>query len=219
MKLSKETITILKNYSTINSNLLLLEGSVIKTKSEQNSILSSATVNDSFPSEFGIYDLNEFLGVLTLFNDPNLEFTDKFVRISEGSTSIKYFAADKSVLSHPTKDVILTDAIISFKLSAETLSLIFKTSSVLRVPDVSFIGSGGELKIIVSDKKNLTSNAFEVKIGETAMEFRINFKIDMMKFIPTDYDVEISSSRISKFSACKSDLVYFIGVESDSTFE
>lgn len=218
MKLSKETITILKNYSQISSNLLLCEGSVIKTKSAQNTILSTAVVNDSFPQEFGIYDLTEFLSVLTLFNDPDLEFSEKFVRIIEGKTSIKYFSADKSVLSYPQKDVVFPDADIEFKLSAETLSLIFKTSSVLKVPDVSFIGTDGELKIFVSDKKNLTSNAFEVKIGDTDLNFKINFKIDMMKFIPTDYDVEFSSKRISKFSACKSDLVYWIGIEQDSTF-
>ncbi len=218
MKLSKETITILKNYSQISSNLLLTEGSVIKTKSPQNTILSTAVVNDIFPQEFGIYDLNEFLGVLTLFNDPELQFSEKFVRISEGSTSIKYFSADKSVLAYPQKDVVFPEADIAFKLSAETLSLIFKTSSVLKVPDVSFIGADGELKLFVSDKKNLTSNAFEVKIGDTDLDFKINFKIDMMKFIPTDYDVEISSMKISKFSACKSDLVYWIGIEQDSTF-
>lgn len=218
MKLSKETISILKNYSSISSNLVINAGSELKTKSAQNTIFANATISDVFPIEFGIYDLNEFLGVLTLFNNPELEFEEKFVKISDGDTSIKYFAADKSVLSYPVKDVTLPSADVSFKLSADTLGLIMKTSSVLRVPDVSFVGSDGELKLIVSDKKNATSNAFEVKIGESNLDFCINLKVDMMKFIHTDYMVEISTKRISKFTAIGTDINYFIGIETSSKF-
>ena len=219
MNLSKETINILKNYSTISPNILIKEGSVLKTKSVQNTIFSSVTLHDAFPLDFGIYDLTEFLGVLTLFNNPDLEFNDKFVRISEGSTSIKYFSADPVVLKYPMQDVIFPSADVSFLLSAETLSLISKTASVLRVPDISFVGSDDILKLIVTDKKNPTSNAFEVKIGDTESSFHINFKIEMMKFINSDYQVEISSKKIAKFTASNSDLQYFVGVESDSTFE
>ena len=219
MNLSKETINILKNYSTISPNILIKEGSVLKTKSVQNTIFSSVTLHDAFPLDFGIYDLTEFLGVLTLFNNPDLEFNDKFVRISEGSTSIKYFSADPVVLKYPMQDVIFPSADVSFLLSAETLSLISKTASVLRVPDISFVGSDDILNLIVTDKKNPTSNAFEVKIGETDSSFHINFKIEMMKFINSDYQVEISSKKIAKFTASNSDLQYFVGVESDSTFE
>lgn len=219
MNLSKETISVLKNYSSISSNLLITAGNVLKTKSVQNTILSSVSVKEDFPLDFGIYDLNEFLGVLTLFSNPDLDFNDKYVTIKEGETSIKYFAADPSVLSYPQKEISFPTADVSFKLSAETLSLISKTASVLRVPDVTFSGANGELKMLVADKKNATSNAFEVKIGKTDLTFNIDLKIEMMKFIPTDYDVEISSKRISKFTAVGSDLNYFIGVESSSTFE
>jgi hypothetical protein len=219
MNLSKETINILKNYSTISPNILIQEGSVLKTKSVQNTIFSSVTLHDTFPLDFGIYDLTEFLGVLTLFGNPDLEFNEKFVRISEGSTSIKYFSADPSVLSYPKQDVIFPSADVSFLLSAETLSLISKTASVLRVPDISFVGADGVLTLIVTDKKNPTSNAFEVKIGDTDSNFHINFKIEMMKFINSDYQVEISSKKIAKFTASNSDLEYFVGVEADSTFE
>lgn len=219
MKLSKETIAILKNYSTISSNLVINAGTELKTKSTQNTILAKAVITDVFPIEFGIYDLNEFLNVLSLYTNPDLEFSDKFVRISDGDTSVKYFAADKSVLSYPLKDVTLARTAVSFKLSADTLGLIMKTSSVLKVPDVSFVGSDEELKLIVSDKKNATSNAFEVKIGDTDLTFCINLKVEMMKFIHTDYMVEISTNRISKFSAIGTDLNYFIGIETNSTFE
>lgn len=218
MNLSKETINILKNYSTISPNILIQEGSVLKTKSVQNTIFSSVTLPDTFPLDFGIYDLTEFLGVLTLFNNPDLEFSEKFVKISEGDTSIKYFSADRSVLSYPKQEIVFPTPDIEFVLSAETLSLINKTASVLRVPDVSFVGSDGELKIIVTDKRNATSNAFEVKIGDTDSSFCVNFKVEMMKLITSEYRVEISSKKISKFISSNSDLIYYIGVESDSVF-
>jgi len=218
MKLSKESVTILKNYSSISPNILFAEGSVLKTRSVQNTILSSITVPDVFPSEFGIYDLNEFLGVLSLFPSPDLEFSDKFVRISDGETSIKYFSADPSVLSVPKKEINFPEADIEFKLSADTLAMISKTASVLRAPDVAFVGSEGKLKLIVSDKKVDTSNAFEVNIGVTDLNFHINFKVEMFKFIQADYTVAISSKRISRFKSDSSDLVYYVGVESDSTF-
>lgn len=219
MKLSKEAVIILKNYSSISPNILISPGSVLKTRSVQNTILSSTTVSDVFPSEFGIYDLNEFLGILSLFPNPELEFSDKFVRISDGENSIKFVSADPSVLSVPKKEINFPTPDIEFKLSSETLAMILKTASVLRAPDVSFVGSEGKLTIVVSDKKNATSNTFDVNVGDTESTFCINFKIEMLKFLQTDYTVAISSKRISKFSADSSDLVYYVGVESDSVFE
>jgi hypothetical protein len=221
MKLSKQTLASLKNFSSISANLLITEGSVLKTRSIQNTIFATVTTPDTFPSEFGIYDLNEFLAVLSLFNDPELEFSadSNYVKIYEGANSIKYFAADKSVLSYPTKDITFPNPEISFKVSADTLALINKTASVLRVPDISFIGTDGKLSLSVSDKKNPTSNAFDVAIGETPFTFKVNLKVEMLKFVQTDYVAEVSSKKIAKFTASDSDLNYFIGIESDSTFE
>jgi len=219
MNLSKETIAILKNYSSISQNILFTPGNVLKTRSVQNTILSSVTVPDVFPIEFGIYDLTEFLGVLTLFQNPDLEFTEKYVRLSEGDTSIKVFGAAASLLSVPKKDINFPEVDIEFKLSADTLAMINKTASVLRAPDVSFVGSDGKLTLVVSDKKNDTSNSFNVNIGSTESTFCINIKVEMLKFLQADYTVAISSKRISRFSADGSDLVYYVGVESDSTFE
>ena len=103
-------------------------------------------------------------------------------------------------------------------LTAEHLALITKTASVLKSSDVSFIGSDGDLKLVISDKKNDTANSFEVVIGSTELEFQVNFKVDILKFIPGEYHVSISSKRVSRFASTSSDLVYFVGVENDSTF-
>ena len=221
MKLSKPPLLALKNFASINSNLLLVPGSVLKTRSAPNTIFATVTIPDNFPVEFGIYELSEFLGVLSLFNDPELEFSQdgKFVKIFEGANSIKYYSADKNVLNFPTKDIIFPNPEISFNISSDTLALIHKTSSVLRVPDITFVGEGGKLSLVVLDKKVPTSNEFEVAIGETEFNFKINIKVEMLKFIQTDYKVEVSSKKVAKFTDVNSDLEYFIGVESDSTFE
>lgn len=218
MKLSKETLSILKNYSSINQNLLFSPGNILKTITTQNTLLSTATVPDEFPIEFGIYDLSEFLSVLSLFQNPELEFSEKYVKIFESNNSIKYYAADSSVLVVPKKDINFPDAEIELLLTAENLSLINKTASVLKSADVSFVGQDGKVIVVVADKKNDTSNSFELVLGDTELEFKVNIKVDMLKFIPGEYQVSISSKRVSRFSSTGSDLVYYVGIEADSTF-
>jgi hypothetical protein len=218
MIITKPTLAILKNFASISPNLLIAPGSIIKTKSIQNTIYAAATVIDSFPSEFGIYDLPEFLSVISIFNNPDLEFNDTFVRITEGRTSIKYFSADKSVLTYPQKEIEFPEADISFTLSSDTLASINKTASILRVPDISFVGEDNKLKLVVSDKKNSTSNAFELDMGETDKEFVIKFKVDMFKFMPHTYTVDVSPRKVARFTAKEQNLLYFVGIESDSTF-
>lgn len=218
MKLSKDTLSVLKNYATINQNLLITPGNVLKTRTVQNTLMSSVTISDVFPSEFGIYDLTEFLNVLTLFNNPEIEFNGKYVKIFEDKNSIKYYAADSSVLEVPKKDINFPQSDIEILLTADNLALITRTASVLRASDVSFIGSNGELKLVISDKKNETANSFEVVIDNTDSEFQVNFKVDILKFIPGEYQVSISSKRVSRFASTSSDLVYYVGIEADSTF-
>ena len=218
MKLSKNTVNLLKNYASINSNLLLKTGNKLATISGQKSIIAEATVEDSFPNDFGIYDLNEFLSALSLFTDPDLTFNDKVVTIKEGTSTIKYYASSPEVLTVPSKSINFPDVDVEFDLSGEVLASILKTASVLRASDVSFIGEGGELKLVVGDKKNATANTYGVSLGATSGNFRVNLKIDNLKFIPGDYTVSISSKKISRFASKSSDLVYFVAVEADSTF-
>jgi len=218
MKLSKNTVNLLKNYASINSNLLLKAGSKLSTISGQKSIIAEATVEDTFPIDFGIYDLNEFLSAFSLFSDPDLTFNDKVVVIKEGTSAIKYYASSAEVLTVPSKSINFPDADVEFELSAEVLASILKTASVLRASDVSFIGEDGELNLVVGDKKNATANTYGVSLGKTDGKFRVNLKIDNLKFIPGGYTVSISNKKISRFAAKGSDLVYFVAVEADSTF-
>jgi len=218
MKLSKETVALFKNFAGINSNLLLKSGNKLSTISAQKNVMSDATVSETFP-DFGIYDLNEFLGAMSLFEDPELEFQDKFVSISQGSMKIKFFAADASVLTAPQKAITFPEAEVNFNITSQMLNMIQKTASVLRSPDVSIVGDGKTITAVVGDKKNATGNSFSEPVGATDKTFKVNLKVENLKMLPGDYDVSISSKKISRFKSTASDLVYYVAVEADSTFE
>jgi len=219
MKLSKETVAIFNNFAHINTNLLLKAGSKVSTITSQKHVMSSTSVAETFPVEFGIYDLNEFLGAMSLFNDPELDFSEKFVTIKEGDASIKYFAAAASVLAAPTKDITFPTVDVQFTLTASMLNTIKKTAGVLRSTDLAIIGDGEKIVLQVGDKKNATGNVYSTQAGTTDKTFRANLKVDNLKMLPADYVVSISSKKISRFQATTGDLVYYVAVEADSTFE
>lgn len=220
MKLSKDTVAIFKNFAAINSNLLLKEGNKISTISGQKNVMADVTVAETFPAEFGIYDLNEFLGAMSLFEDPEVAFDGKSATISQGNRSIKYFAADASVLTAPSKAITFPDAEVNFDLTGSMLSMIQKTASVLGAGDVQIVGADGKVTVVVGDKKNATGNSYAEPVGETDKTFKVNLKVENLKMLPGDYSVSVSSKKISRFqSTTHSDLVYYVAVEADSTFD
>lgn len=220
MKLSKDTLALFKNYAGINSNLLLKAGNKLSTISSQKNVMSDVTVTETFPVDFGIYDLNEFLGAMSIFEDPELEFGDKVCKITQGNMSIKYFAADATVLTAPTKSITFPTAEINFELSNQMLTMIQRTASVLKSSDVSIVGADGQITIVVGDKKNATGNSFSEPVGTTDKSFKVNLKVENLKMIPGDYSVSVSSKKISRFkSSTNGDLVYYVAVEADSTFD
>ena len=219
MKLSKETQAIFKNFASINANLLLREGNQLSTMSENKTIISEVTVTEQFPQNFGNYDVNEFLGVLSLFNDPELSFDNDVVIIKEGKNQIRYKAAEETTLKTPSKTIQFPEAEINFSLSAGDLEHIIKSAGVLKVSDVSFIGKDGKLTALVVDKKNPLTNKFEIELGNTDKTFQANMKIENFKMVAGAYDVSIAKMKISRFKATSSNLIYYIAVESDSTSE
>lgn len=218
MKLSKETVGLIKNFAGINSNLLLKSGNKLATISTQKNVMSDTVVAETFPADFGIYDLNEFLGAMSLFEDPDLEFSDKYVTIKEGGASIKYFAAEIGNLVVPQKAIVFPEAEIEFTLTATMLNMIQKTASVLRATDLQIVGDGSKMVIQVGDKKNATGNTYNAQVGSTDKEFKVNLKVENLKMLPGDYLVSISSKKISRFKATSSELVYYVAVEADSVF-
>ena len=217
MKLSKETVGLIKNFAAINSNLLLKSGNKLATISGQKNVMADATVSETFP-DFGIYDLNEFLGAMSIFEDPELDFKDKYVLIKEGGRSIKYFAAEASVLTAPQKAITFPEAEIEFTLTASMLDMIRRTAGVLKVTDLTITGDGKKITAVVGDKKNATGNTFQESVGETDKNFAVHLKVENLKMLPGDYTVSISSKKISRFQG-SGDLVYYVAVEADSTFE
>jgi hypothetical protein len=219
MELSKETLALVKNFASINGSLMLKAGNRLATISEGKNVMAEVTIGETLPIDFGIYDLNEFLNVVSLFQTTNLEFSEKHVMVSDGGSSkIKYFAAGEGVVKTPPATIKFPAADVTFTLEASQLAMIQRTSSVLKASDVSIVGADGELKILVCDKKNDTSNAYEVVIGTTDETFKANVKVENLKMVPNDYIVEISKKKISRFKHTASDLTYYIAVEADSEF-
>lgn len=219
MELSKDTLSLIKNFASINGSLMLKAGNKLATISEGKNVMAEASISEDLPLDFGIYDLNEFLNVVSLFQTTNLEFSEKYVMVSDGGSSkIKYFAAGEGVVKAAPTTIKFPGADVTFTLEAAQLAMIQRTSSVLKASDVSIVGVDGALKVIVSDKKNDTSNAYEVTIGETDETFKANIKVENLKMLPNDYEVSISKKKISKFKHTASDLTYYVAIEADSEF-
>ena len=221
MKLNQNTQNILKNFSEINTNILIKPGNELSTISTMRNIFAKATVSESFESEFGIYDLNEFLAVVSGLNKPELNLQDKFMTISaEGSKSkVKYFYSDPSVLVSPTKEVNMPEADVTFSLSESNLTQLQKMAAILKTPDLALVGEkGGNIVLKVCDKKNDTSNNFDIVVGENATaDYTFYFKVENMKMISGNYDVSVSSKSISHFKNTKLPIEYWIALEPDST--
>ena len=220
MKLSDKTLSVLKNFSTINQSILFRQGSKLRTISVMKNILAEATVTEEIPKDFGIYDLNQFLNGLSLHQSPELDFVNEgHVVIKEGRMRSKYFFADPNVIiTPPDKAIDLPSEDVSFELSTDQLDKLLKAAAIYQLPDLAVVGASGVVKILVRDKKNDTSNDFSVTVGETDKEFSFNFKVENIKILPGTYDVSVSSKLLSRFTSKNQDLTYFIALEPDSTF-
>ena len=220
MKLSDKTISVLKNFSSINQSILFKEGSKLRTISVMKNILAEATVTEEFMKDFGIYDLNQFLNGLSLHQSPELDFkNDGYVVIREGKSRSKYFFADPNVIvTPPEKDITLPTEDVCFEVSTDQLEKLLKASAVYQLPDLSAVGEAGVIKLVVRDKKNDTSNDYAVVVGETDKEFSFNFKVENIKVLPGTYEVVVSQKLLSRFTSKNHDLTYYIALEPDSTF-
>jgi len=220
MKLSDKTLTLLKNFSSINQSILFKEGNSLRTISVMKNILAEAKIQEEIPKDFGIYDLNQFLNGLALHQNAELDFdNDSYAVIREGKMRSKYFFADPSVIvTPPEKSIALPSEDVCFELSTQQLDKLLKAASVYQLPDLSAVGEAGVVKLVVRDKKNDTSNDFSIVVGETNDEFVFNFKVENIKIIPGKYEVVVSKKLLSRFTSTDYDLTYYIALEPDSTF-
>jgi hypothetical protein len=221
MQLSEKTISLLKNFSGINQSILFKEGNKLRTISVMKNILAEVQIDEEFERDFGIYDLNQFLNSMSLFKDPQLDFkNESYVTIREGNTRSKYFFADPAVIvTPPDKSITLPSEDVAFSLNTQQLDKLLKAAAVYGVPDLSVVGEAGVIKLVVRDKKNDTSNDFNIVVGETNDTFTLNFKVENIKVLPGAYDVVISRKLLSRFQSEDKNLTYYIALEPDSTYD
>ena len=220
MKLSEQTVSILKNYSAINQNLMIKEGSEISTMSAMKNIVSKATVEENFPVEFAIYDLNEFLSAMSLFTNPDLDFKDDFVVITESGSkgrNLKYWYSEPSVVTTPSREVTMPSVDVEFPMNSGILSEVQKAAAVIGAPDM--VLEDDELR--VTDKKNDTANSYSTSLDTKSYDdasYKFWFKVENLKLLPGDYDVQVSEKRISHFQNTKLPIEYFIALEPESSY-
>ena len=221
MKLSSDTINLLKNFADINPNILVKEGNKLSTISTMKNILAEADISESFDQEFAIYDLPEFLRSIDMFAKPKLEFnggSNVMIADENSRQKIKYFFADKSVITAPSKSITMPESFVSFTLKKEMFEKLMKGVTTLNLPDVSVVGDGKNITLRASDRKNNTSNTYSVDVGESDKKFEAHYKAENFKLVTDDYDVAISSQKISHFTNRSRPVQYWIALEPDSTF-
>lgn len=220
MKLSKETLALLKNFAGINSSISVKAGNGITTMSIDKNIIAYTDIDETFNNDFAIYDLNEFLSVLDLFEDPDLTFGDKSVVISSGKSKCSYVYCDASVVVSPTKRIAFPAADVSFTLTKDQLDKLLRASNTLGLNYLNVTKTTeGEITISVVDTKNSSSNVYSSVVGEDTSGASYSFFIntEFLKFVKEDYEVSISRKLICKFQG-SAGLEYFIALDKSSTF-
>ena len=222
MKLATNTLSVLKNYCSINSSILIHPGSTLKTVSSNKTVISKAEVEDKFETKFAIYRLDRFLSTLSLFNDPELTFHEKHVEISDGKRKTKYLYAEEStIIKPPEKEIKLPNVDVEFSMTNENFKDVERAASVLGYTEIVVAGDGTNVSLQTQNVKDeKTSDVHSIVIGETDKTFKAVFKTENMKLLPGDYDVSISSRGISKFvgKGFPYEIEYYVAVETSSTF-
>lgn len=215
MKLSDNALTVLKNFASINSGVVLNAGKVQKTISPEKSILVEAILEDDVPAKFGIYDLNQFLGNVTTLRNPELTFNNESVVLDDGEMSFDYMACSPNlIITPPDKELMLRNVDVKFTLPNATFQKLLKMATMNSLPNLSIEGKNGTLYLLIHEKANDTSNRGAINIGAyTDKDFIATFKTENLKLVPDDYDVEIQIGAFAKFVNKSHNLKYFIALE------
>lgn len=215
MKFSENTLSVLKNFASINSGVVLQSGKTQKTISPEKSILVEATLEDDIPTQFGIYDLNQFLGNVTTLKNPELTFNKESVTLNDGELSFDYHACSPNlIITPPEKELALKQVDVSFSLPNVTLQKLLKVATMNSLPNLTVVGKDGELRLKIHEKSNDTSNHGSIKIGDYAgKDFTATFKTENLKLLSDDYNVELQNGAFAKFVNVSGNLKYFVALE------
>lgn len=216
MKFSESTLAVLKNFASINSGVVLKSGNFQKTIAPEKSILVEAEISESLPYEFGIYDLNQFLGNISALDNPELSFDDKRVIMSDGDIELNYYSSSATnIISPPEKALKMTQVDVSFTITNSILQKLLRLSSMNNLIHLSVVGKNGDIRLQTHDKTSDTSNFASFKLSDyTGKDFIASFKVENIKLIPADYDVEIQLGAFAKFTSKSSNINYYIALES-----
>jgi hypothetical protein len=220
MKLSERTITVLKNFATMNSGMLIKPGKEQTTfDPETGGILVEAILEESFPEEFAIYDLAIFLGNLTTLKDPELTFTKESVLLDDGSLKLTYIAGSPKLVKVAPAKLSMENPDVTFAIMNDDLQKILKVAAMNNLPNITFEGSGNIVTAKVHDKGIDTSNFGTMKImelqGENNKDFSATFKTSNFKIIPDNYNIEIDITKFARLENVDKNLVYFIALETE----
>lgn len=218
MKISQRTKQLLKNFSGINSNLMLKSGSTLSTINSTGTIYASVNIDEDIPLDFGIYDLNQLLSSIALFDDPDVIFSDNFLTIRENKSELKFGKSPPEIIEKPKKEIVFPPHEVSIHLTQGQIHKLMTAARTLNVSDMSITSDGGDVTAMVFDIKNPSSNKFEILISQSDVEFAANFKTENMKMIAGDYDIDISSRGIARFRLVDDSLYYYLALEKSSSF-
>jgi len=211
MKISTDTIKTLQNFASINNNIRIEAGNKLSTISPGKKVFARATIPDEFPQEFCVYDLNSLLSLLTLGDNPDIEFNDNSLVIRQGNSKTEFFYADEKVIIAPEKGKnIAVDEHYKFNLSASDVQTMIKAAGALAAKSVSIVSKAGKTSILVSDPKNVTSGSYRISLPASEHDFNVNFEIEDLKVLPEDYEVTLSKKKFLHFKHASRPLEYFI---------
>lgn len=215
MKFSAETLSILKNFSTINPSIVFKVGNTIRTISPQKTVMAAATIAESVEQQAGVYDLSRFISTLGLFETPEVLFGSDRFTIKGGKSELKYtYTSESLIVSPPDKDIVVPDPEAKINVSWQAIDSVIRATGVLQLPEVAFTSDGSTIKLSAVDSKTSTADKYEVVIAEgvATKPFNMIIKTDNLKLVQTDYEVTLSSKGMAHF---KSDKVqYWVAIES-----
>lgn len=223
MQISKETLSILKNFRDLNSNILVSPGNTIKTLTPAKNVMATAVVEEDFPVEFGIWDLTSLLGTVSLFDNPDFTFDEKFMTITNGKSSkVKYYYSDPSLLTVPTKNVNMPETVVSLDISEETFNELKRAASVLGLGSLSLKSSDNCVSATLFDGSKSTNNTYSIDIDGAMFDedasFEYIFNIDNLRFIPGDYRINFAEKVVSEFINQDINLTYWVALEGTSSY-
>jgi hypothetical protein len=216
MKLNDRTLSVMKNFASINSGVVIRKGIVQRTISPEQTILVEAHFEDDFPETFGIYDLNQFLGNITTLNNPDLTFTSEVVKMNDGEIELSYHACSTNLIISPPegKDLVMKNPDLSFSLSQSSLNKILKIGAMNNLPNISIVGDKNGLYVKSHELKNDTSNFANMRISDhNGEDFTVTFKTENLRLIPDNYNIDIKIGGFSCWTNSNNTLKYFIAME------